>query len=60
MAAGAAMLGASAATRWGIYHAGLASAGDPKYTVVPQRERLGRTAGAATAAASPGGDGSHD
>jgi hypothetical protein len=31
---------ASAATRWGIYHAGMASAGDPKYTVVPQRLRL--------------------
>jgi hypothetical protein len=37
---GAAMLAASAATRWGIFHAGLASAGDPKYTVVPQRDRL--------------------
>jgi len=37
---GAALLAASAATRWGIYHAGMASAGDPKYTVVPQRERL--------------------
>lgn len=39
--AGAAFLAASAATRWGIFHAGLASADDPKYTVVPQRERLG-------------------
>jgi hypothetical protein len=37
---GAALLGASAATRWGIFHAGLASAADPKYTVIPQRERL--------------------
>jgi hypothetical protein len=37
---GAALLAASAATRWGIFHAGLASAGDPKYTVVPQRDRL--------------------
>jgi hypothetical protein len=36
---GAALLGASAATRWGVFHAGLASAADPKYTVVPQRER---------------------
>src|SRR6266571_2056086 len=36
---GAALLGASAATRWGIFHAGVASAGDPKYTIVPQRER---------------------
>ena len=39
--AGAAFVAASAATRWGIFHAGLASADDPKYTVVPQRERLG-------------------
>jgi hypothetical protein len=37
---GAALLAGSAATRWGIYHAGMASAGDPKYTVVPQRQRL--------------------
>jgi hypothetical protein len=37
---GAALLAASAATRWGIFEAGLASAGDPKYTVVPQRQRL--------------------
>jgi Polysulphide reductase, NrfD len=36
---GAALLGASAATRWGVFHAGLASAKDPKYTVVPQRQR---------------------
>ncbi|MBV9379443.1 MAG: polysulfide reductase NrfD [Streptosporangiaceae bacterium] len=39
---GAALLAASAATRWGIFHAGMASADDPKYTVVPQRERLAR------------------
>jgi hypothetical protein len=39
-ASGAALLAASAATRWGIYHAGMASAGDPKYTVIPQRQRL--------------------
>lgn len=37
---GAALLGASAATRWGIFHAGLDSANDPKYTVVPQRQRV--------------------
>ena len=36
---GASLMAASAATRWGIFHAGLASAADPKYTVVPQRER---------------------
>jgi hypothetical protein len=39
---GTALLAASAATRWGIFHAGLASAADPKYTVIPQRERLRR------------------
>jgi DMSO reductase anchor subunit len=38
---GAVLITASAATRWGIYHAGMASAADPKYTVVPQRQRLG-------------------
>jgi hypothetical protein len=37
---GAALMAASAATRFGIFHAGLDSARDPKYTVVPQRQRL--------------------
>lgn len=40
---GAALLGASVCTRFGIFEAGQASARDPKYTVVPQRERLNRT-----------------
>jgi hypothetical protein len=44
---GAALLGASAATRWGVFHAGMASARDPKYTVVPQRQRLDERAGQA-------------
>ncbi|MFJ4468019.1 NrfD/PsrC family molybdoenzyme membrane anchor subunit [Streptomyces sp. NPDC089424] len=39
-AAGAALLAGSAALRFGVFHAGVASAEDPKYTVVPQRERL--------------------
>ena len=38
--AGAAMMAASALTRFGIFEAGRASARDPKYTVGPQRERL--------------------
>ncbi|MFB8776637.1 NrfD/PsrC family molybdoenzyme membrane anchor subunit [Streptomyces broussonetiae] len=38
--AGAALLAGSAALRFGVFHAGVASAQDPKYTVVPQRERL--------------------
>jgi Polysulphide reductase, NrfD len=37
---GAALLAASAATRFGIYQGGVASMKDPRYTVVPQRERL--------------------
>jgi len=36
---GAALLAASALTRYGIFEAGMASARDPKYTVGPQRER---------------------
>jgi hypothetical protein len=38
--AGAALMAASALTRFGIFEAGRASARDPKYTVGPQRERL--------------------
>ncbi|MEU8801560.1 NrfD/PsrC family molybdoenzyme membrane anchor subunit [Spirillospora sp. NPDC048819] len=37
---GAALLAGSACTRFGVFHAGIQSARDPKYTVVPQRERL--------------------
>jgi DMSO reductase anchor subunit len=39
---GAALLAASAATRFGIFEAGRASARDPEYTIVPQRERRER------------------
>jgi formate-dependent nitrite reductase membrane component NrfD len=45
---GTALIAASAATRWGIYHAGLASARDPKYTVIPQRQRLDERAASAS------------
>ncbi|HVH95002.1 MAG TPA: NrfD/PsrC family molybdoenzyme membrane anchor subunit [Nocardioidaceae bacterium] len=37
---GAALLAGSVCTRFGVFEAGQASARDPKYTVVPQRERL--------------------
>ncbi|HVM65428.1 MAG TPA: NrfD/PsrC family molybdoenzyme membrane anchor subunit [Acidimicrobiales bacterium] len=37
---GAALMAASACTRFGIFHAGLASARDPRYTVEPQRARV--------------------
>jgi DMSO reductase anchor subunit len=43
---GAALMAASACTRWGIFHAGMASARDPRYTVVPQRRRLDERAAA--------------
>jgi hypothetical protein len=43
-AAGATLVVGSLVTRFGIFEAGLASARDPKYTVVPQRERLERRA----------------
>jgi hypothetical protein len=38
--AGGTCVAASVLTRFGIFEAGLASAKDPKYVVVPQRERL--------------------
>ena len=37
---GAALLAGSACTRFGVFEAGQASAKDPRYVVVPQRERL--------------------
>jgi hypothetical protein len=52
---GAAFLAASASTRFGIFHSGLASAKDPKFTVVPQRERLDAARHADEEAATPRG-----
>jgi DMSO reductase anchor subunit len=42
---GATLVAASAATRFGIFEAGRASARDPKYTIVPQRKRRDARAG---------------
>ena len=42
---GASLVAASAMTRFGIFEAGMASARDPKYTVVPQRRRRDRRRG---------------
>lgn len=39
---GACLLAGSALTRFGIFHAGVASAEDPRYTVQPQKERADR------------------
>jgi hypothetical protein len=41
-ASGLALLAGSVCTRFGVFEAGLESARDPKYTVVPQRQRLDR------------------
>jgi len=43
---GGALVAASAMTRFGIFEAGMASARDPKYTIIPQRRRLDRRAAA--------------
>ncbi|MGV9355713.1 NrfD/PsrC family molybdoenzyme membrane anchor subunit [Streptomyces misionensis] len=45
LAAGTALLTGSAALRFGVFEAGVASAEDPRYTVVPQRERLAAKGG---------------
>ena len=42
--AGACLLAGSALTRFGIFHAGVQSAEDPRYIVQPQREKLDRGA----------------
>jgi hypothetical protein len=52
-AAGAVFVADSLITRFGIFEAGKASARDPKYVVVPQRERLAKRARDEAAAPSP-------
>ena len=47
--AGAALLAGSLLTRLAIFEGGMASARDPRYTVVPQRERLATREGDASA-----------
>jgi formate-dependent nitrite reductase membrane component NrfD len=42
VASGAALLAGSAFKRFSVFEAGIASTKDPKYVVVPQRERLAR------------------
>ena len=49
---GAALMAASALTRFGVFEAGRAGARDPKYTVGPQRQRLARTGRAGQLTAS--------
>ncbi|MEU2616151.1 NrfD/PsrC family molybdoenzyme membrane anchor subunit [Micromonospora sp. NPDC007271] len=52
--AGGALLAASVCTRFGIFRGGVVSARDPKYTVVPQRERVRRRERPAEDANEPG------
>jgi len=47
VASGALLAAGSALTRFGVFDAGMASSKDPKYVVVPQRERLAARAAAA-------------
>jgi hypothetical protein len=42
VAGGALLLAGEAALRWSVFKAGFQSARDPKYTVIPQRERAGQ------------------
>jgi hypothetical protein len=41
VAGGTLLLAGEAALRWSVFKAGFQSARDPKYTVIPQRERAG-------------------
>jgi formate-dependent nitrite reductase membrane component NrfD len=50
---GAALLAGSACLRFGVFEAGQASARDPRYTVVPQRERVARRTSSSTAGGHP-------
>jgi hypothetical protein len=43
--AGAALVAGAVCTRFAIFEAGQASARDPRYTVIPQRDRLDRGEG---------------
>lgn len=40
VASGALLAAGSLLTRFGVFEAGIASTKDPKYVVVPQRERM--------------------
>jgi Polysulphide reductase, NrfD len=56
---GTALLAGSLCTRFGVYEAGKASAKDPKYTVVPQRERVRERAASNGAGGGADGAGRH-
>jgi len=45
---GALVLGGELALRWSVFKAGFQSARDPKYTVIPQKQRVAERGGAST------------
>ncbi|HHX83949.1 MAG TPA: polysulfide reductase NrfD, partial [Actinomycetales bacterium] len=51
---GLALMAGSVCTRLAVFHAGIASAKDPKYTIVPQRERAEAAARAGHGVTQPG------
>ncbi|NNG20183.1 polysulfide reductase NrfD [Naumannella sp. ID2617S] len=53
---GAALIGGSLATRFGVFHAGITSAKDPRYTVRPQRARAAAAAAEGRGVTQPGGE----
>lgn len=53
---GAALMAGSLATRFGIFHAGMTSAKDPRYTVAPQRARAEDAANRGQGITQPGGE----
>jgi hypothetical protein len=46
VAGGAVLMAGAACKRWAVFRAGFQSAADPRYTVAPQRERVGSGGGA--------------
>jgi hypothetical protein len=54
VASGLLLIAGSVCTRFGVFEAGQESARDPKYTVVPQRERLNARRAAEAAGTDPG------
>jgi formate-dependent nitrite reductase membrane component NrfD len=54
VAGGALVLAGELALRWSVFKAGVQSARDPRYTVIPQRERVNRRGTAASERATEG------
>ncbi len=55
VASGALLAAGSALTRFGVFDAGMASSKDPKYVVIPQRERMAAPPAGVRRGLTPGG-----